>query len=238
VAQRSGAAIDGRLAETASGRPIVGARILLQTIGSEPTRPPPTRTVVGTVPANARFAMLGMRVNTECYCSGANDLMVGDLTYSDSGGVRERTGVPAPPERPQVTAAPGLAAPGPLIRITEIGSQQVARVVVKPDQHFGFNSPMFAVTPGAQFSFSAPLGALGDGGLFGTVVVIWFDADRHGLSRAYLRLPRDLSDVASAITGADGRFAFPASVVRAPGRGLRLEFDGGAADRGAVAYPR
>ena len=41
---------------------------------------------LGTVPSAARFAIIGMRVNSECLCGGLNDLMVGNLRYAESAG--------------------------------------------------------------------------------------------------------------------------------------------------------
>jgi hypothetical protein len=232
VIDRSSNALGGRLVEMASGRPVAGARITLETLGADPKQPPPLRTATGSVPAKARYAILAMRVNSECHCAGSNDLMVGDLTFTESDGITQRYSISAPPPRlPLAVKAAGT------VRIDDLGGERVARLAVGPDQQFSFNSPVFAVTPGAQFTFTVPLGAVGDGGLFGTVAVIWQDADRHGLLRTIIRLTRDVAGVATTTTDADGRFVFPSQDGRGVGaRHLRLEFDGGPGDRGAVFY--
>jgi hypothetical protein len=228
---RSATRLHGQLTEASSGRPVAGARITLQVLGSDPSRTPPIRTVTGTVGPRARYAILGLRVNTECLCGGDNHLLIGPLTYGDSEGVRQTVPVPMP------AGGQAIGSNTPLVRAHSIGGEEIARVTVRPDQHFAFNSAVFPVMPGAHFAFAVPMGAVGEGGLFGTVTVIWLDADHHGLYRTVIRLPDDATEVATVTTGADGRFDFPARDVESlAGRRLKLEFQGNPADRGAVAY--
>lgn len=232
-ATRSAGGVHGRLVD-AAGRPVVGAHIRVQAIGADPSRPLPVRTVSGSVPPNARFAILGMRVNTECVCDGANDLFVGDLTYRETAGgnARQSYDMPAAAARLQAGAKGGA-----VIQSVAIGGQPAVHVVVRPHQKFGFNSPQFSVTPGAHFEYGAPLGAVGDTGLFGAVVIIWLDANQHGIARVDITLPSDRTEVTTVTTGAGGQFVLPPQAVRAAsGRSLRLEFDGDGRERGAVAY--
>ncbi|HVC60822.1 MAG TPA: hypothetical protein VND19_10730 [Acetobacteraceae bacterium] len=233
VATRSNAGIQGRLVD-AAGRPVAGARVRVQVIGADPSRPLPVRTVSGIVPANARFAILGMRVNTECNCAGANDLMVGKLAYAETAGGDVRQTYDMAAQAPRLQAG---SKGGAVVRTAANGGRPAAHVLVQPGQKFGFNSPAFPVTPGAHFEFKVPLGAVGNTGLFGTVAVIWLNAKQQGLSLASILLPRDMTEAATVTTGADGRFVLPRQVAKAAGgRRLRLEFEGSAGDRGAVAY--
>ena len=232
-ATRSASGVQGRLVD-AAGRPVVGAQIRVRAIGADPSRPLPVRTVSGIVPPNARFAVLGMRVNTECACDGANDLFVGDLTYAETAGgsARQSYGLPAEAARLQAGAKGGAT-----IQPVAIGGRPAAHVVVRPSQKFGFNSPPFPVTPGAHFEYRVPLGAVGDTGLFGAVAMIWMDANQHGISRVDITLPSDRTEVTTVTTGAGGQFVLPPQAVQAAsGRRLRLEFDGDGRERGAVAY--
>ena len=102
-ATRSAGGVQGRLVD-AAGRPVAGAHIRVQAIGADPSRPLPVRTVSGIVPPNARFAILGMRVNTECDCDGANDLFVGDLTYLETAGGSARQSYSMPAEAARLQA--------------------------------------------------------------------------------------------------------------------------------------
>ena len=82
-----------------------------------------------------------------------------------------------------------------------------ARVVVGPEQNFGFNSEVFAVTPGAAFTFRAAIGAITGGGLFGSATLIWLDSNRAGLLRTNILVTRDATEVAQGSTDSEGRFA-------------------------------
>jgi hypothetical protein len=235
VAARSPTAVNGRL-EGAGGEPIAGARILLAVLGSDLSRPPPIRIATGTVPATARSAIIGMRVNTECNCAGNNDLVVGVLTYSETGNGHVRISYDVPAEAQHLQAGAG---PGPVIRAGTVGTAPIARVVVPADQHFGFNSATFPVTPGASFRFSVPLGAVGDSGLFGSVTLIWLDADQHGLFRTDVLLPSDVANIATTTSDADGRFSFASTDVEpTKGRPVRLEFNDSAPYRKSITYIR
>ena len=38
----------------------------------------------GTVPAKAKTAIMGIRINCECLCDGTSDLLVGKFNYQES----------------------------------------------------------------------------------------------------------------------------------------------------------
>ena len=73
--------------------------------------------------------------------------------------------------------------------------------------------------------------------MFGAVVLIWLDANQHGIARVDITLPSDTTEVTTVTTGAGGQFVLPPQAVQAAsGRRLRLEFEGDGRERGAVAY--
>lgn len=198
VVQRTATGVQGLLSQV-SGQPVAGARISIDVLGDDPSRPPLARDVSGTVPPKARFAVLGLRVNTECWCSGANDLLLGTLSYQETSGGSVRYAYRyAPPARTQA----GLAVTPDLI-----ADQPLVHLKVAPGGSVGFNSPVFPVTPGAQFRFQVPLASLNGSGMFGTAAVIFMDARQQGFQRANITVGNDAAPAAAAVTDVSGRFA-------------------------------
>jgi hypothetical protein len=204
AAERMPEAVRGQLLDD-HGQPVPHAGLTLRVIGSVPTQPPPVRIAAGAVPAQARYAMIGLRVNMECNCAGRNDLLFGDFTYTETNGAPEDTQSYSLPT--EAVKHRGQPWDGVRVWPVETSHGLAARVVAAPDQRFGFTSDVFPVTPGAAFSFRAPMGAVSGGGMFGTAFVLWLDSHRHGLLRTDLTLTRDAADVARGSTDADGRFA-------------------------------
>jgi hypothetical protein len=226
--QRSAAGVQGRLLQ-AGGQPVPGARIAIVALGDDPNLPPPVRSVAGTVPPQARFAVLALRVNSECWCSGANDLLFGPLSYRETAGGSVRYEFRDTPPRPE----PGIAATPEVI-----GGQALLHLKVAPNRNFGFNSPAFAVTPGARFQFDVPLGSLNGDGLFGSAAVIWLDAQRQGFKRDGIQVGNDAAPIAAAVTDASGNFA--AALPEAAHwrqRPLLLDYAGSPSLRAAYASP-
>jgi hypothetical protein len=230
LANRTGNGVSGRLLD-AAGRPVGGASVTVQVLGMDPTKPPPVRSVSGSVPAAAHFAILALRVNSECLCSGPNDVAFGDFTYTQAGTVAARDTYSFLPEARQ---SPAVRNDGVVLRVETIGGQAFTHIVVGPTQSFGFNSPQFAVTPGTHFTFSAPIGAVGDLGMFGSASVIWLTADGKGVSRSRMEVGASPAAVGIVRTNASGGFglALPANLL-GPGRPLRLYYPGSASLRAA-----
>ena len=229
VAVRAGAAVRGQLTDE-RGKPIPNAKVVLRVVGVAPGLPPPVHSVNGIVPAKARFAIIGMRVNVECLCAGPNDLLVGDLRYTESAGgtVVQQYDLPAEAERHSGHLWNGIE-----MATEVIGGHPFAHLVVSPDHHFGFNSPMFNVTSGAHFDFQVPMAAVSGGGMFGAATIIWFDDPKHALNVTRIYLGRDGVPVGSAVTGTDGHFSI-AKTSKAQGGGVEIEFGGDAPRRGSL----
>jgi hypothetical protein len=196
--QRSAAGVLGRLTAL-GGHAVPGARIVIDALGVDPRSPPPLRSVAGTVPPQARFAVLGLRVNTECWCAGENDLLLGTFSYRETaeGSAHYEYRYAAPPRiKAGVVAMPASEVNLPLVRLK-----------VAADRNLGFNSPAFPVTPNAKFQLQVPLGSLNGEGMFGTAVVIWLDAQQKGFRRDNIRVGNDAAPIAAAVTDASGSFA-------------------------------
>jgi hypothetical protein len=221
-ARRDGVGWRARLVDDA-GHPLAGEKVRIARLGLRPSEPPPLRTVSGTVPREAAAAILGWRVNTECRCAGDNDLLLGDVTYSETEGgtashnlrIADLVGKPRADAIELTAASTGVAA---------------TRLHVGPSQHFMHNSPRFPVTPGAHYEFRAAIGARNIEGLHGNATLIWLDRDGKGLSRTNLGDEGDRITVASTMTDADGSM-----FVTGGGQSQELSFTGTPALRPAVA---
>jgi hypothetical protein len=220
VAQRGAGAITGQLLDQA-GHPVAGATVSMTAPSFDPAKPLALLTVSGTVPAKALTAIMGIRVNCECLCDGSNDFYVGKFSYQETAGgtVSQTLDYPAeiqahPPQNIKYDAE-------------TIGGDAVAHLVIPPDQTLGANSPAFTVTPGAQFTFQASADLVSGDGLFGKILVIWLDAQKHGFGTATITVNRHLDDAGSAVTGPDGKFALPLPASSAAAAGpLHLRYEG------------
>jgi hypothetical protein len=221
--------VQGRLTQV-NGQPVPGAQVVIDALGDDPDRPPPLRSTSGTVPPQARFAVLALRLNTECWCSGPNDIVFGPLTYRETAGGSvhyEYRPEAAPRQQARVVATP-----------VALANQTLMHVKAAPTDVYGFNSAVFPVTPGAQFQFQVPLAALNGHGLFGTTAVIWMNAQKQGIKRAVITVGSDPAQITTAVTDATGSYtaALPkgASWQQRP---LLAHFAGSPTLRAAYAAP-
>ena len=219
-AHREGAGWRVRLID-AAGRPLVGQKVAIARLGVDPSGSPPVRSVSGAVPKEAAAAILGLRVNAECFCAGANDLLLGDMTYEESGGGSVKQTLR--------TADVAKAVRGEGIAVTAASGGDI-RLQVRREQQIVDNSPKFAVTPGAHYDFRVPLGSVNGDGLSGTATVIWLNAEGKGLSRSNLGDDGERTPAGAATTDRDGGFS-----VNDDGSAQELSFAGGAELRPALA---
>lgn len=231
IAHRTADGISGQLIGP-EGLPVPGAKVDLEAVGYDPARPLPLRVVSGVVPAHARYAILGMRVNQECLCAGPNDIVVGALNYTESegGNIRYTYDLPAAARRRQ-----GHPWNGVLVATVNPGGELAAHIIVTPDQKFGFNSPMFPVTPGARFEFRVPTASATGAGMFGAVTIIWLNGDRRGFRRTDIAPEPEVLALTTAVTGRQGGFIFPPLALHeATIRVVRLAFSGTDTMRGTI----
>ncbi len=200
IARLTGHTVTGRLADKA-GEPLQNASILLESHGAANDLPPAVQSASGVVPRDARFAIIGMRVNTECLCSGANDLLFGDLEYHENGHIVQTYKLVR-----ELAPHASKGWNGAKVAIEHLEGHDYVHLVVSPDHTFGINSDMFAVTPEAKFLFQVPLSAVHGDGMFGTATLIWFDAARHGLERTNILVGPEDRLVGSCKTTFDGTF--------------------------------
>jgi hypothetical protein len=226
--QRKDTIISGRLTD-ASGAPIPGAEIAINRMGVAPGQVPPTRSVKGVVPATARFFLIGIRVNDECNCNGTNDLLIGDIVYTELRGGIVRQTFPLASDLMRRGGSSGFATP------ESVAGVPLAHLQIAIGQSFQTNSATFAVTPGVDYMLTAPLGSANGGGMFGSVIIIFLDADKAGISRAYLTLDESAVPTPIAKSGRSGRFSVNLAGEQAPC--LLLSYAGSPNHRAATAPP-
>ena len=219
-AQREGAGWRVKLVD-ASGHPLAAQKVAIARLGVDPARPPPVRSVSGTVPKEAAAAILGLRVNAECFCAGVNDLLLGDISYEESGGGSVKQTLPVA-DIAKVARGAGIA-----VAAAPVGG---IRLEVRREQQIIDNSAKFAVTPGAHYDFRVPLGSVNGDGLSGTATIIWLDGEGKGLFRTNLGDDGDRTPAGSVTTDRDGGFS-----VKDDGSAQELSFAGTAELRPALA---
>ena len=218
----------GRLLDEAAA-PIAGAEVLISRLGLDPTKQPPLRVLQAQTPGNAASALLGWRINDECGCAGANDLMLGVLTYAEPTGTRRTGSLSLPLLAAQTRVQIGAENVG-----TEVlGGTLVAHLQVAANQSFQWNGfSSFPVTPGALFSLSAPIGSVDGSGMFGYATVIFIDANGDGITRDFLEAPDTTEVTGAAPTDAAGDF-YVRLPIAAPGAhpAWRASYGGSASER-------
>jgi hypothetical protein len=165
-----------------------------------------TYTVTGTVPAQARTAMAGMRIHSECYlCSGSADVTVYSFQYSENT------------QRKPVTwdFSKGISgwSYGPGTPVLEPGfSGQALHIKAQTGQTPGMNSGGVTVTPGAQFKFQVVARVAPSSAGSGYFTLIWLNAGGAEPSREILMLEPQTRVLGSVTTGRDGSFSMANSL--------------------------
>jgi hypothetical protein len=161
-----------------------------------------TYTITGPVPAQAHSAIVGARVNSECYnCNGESDFTVYRFEYSENNGHKPSTW----------DFAKGISGwqYGPGVAVFDKGpSPYKEGLHIKADrgQALGFNSTAVAVTPKAQFTLrvTARVSPVSVGS--GYFTLIWFNAAGNEPSREVLPFEPNTIALGTATTAADGSF--------------------------------
>ena len=187
--ERSAKGIAGRVSDTA-GQPLAGRLVTLALLATQPQMASVLR---GTVPNGTTSAIVGLRVNTECQCSGANDIVIGRIVFTEESPNAQRRDT-------DVDLAQTLRRlPGG--RVRPYGDASV-RVTATPSQQVLANAKPLVVTPGAHFL------ALGRGhgpSSHGIVRNLDHHLDRDGRKRAQPQQPRYPAILPGCSEGRDGR---------------------------------
>ncbi len=189
---------------TAGRVPVAGANVQITARPTSGDGAIATYTISGRVPAAARTAIVGARINSECYnCDGPAELTVYSFQYSESGRV-------APAKMWDFADGMNgwLYGPGP----TRLDSglppyKQGLHVAAQPGRPLGFNSTPIGVTPEAPFTLqiTAQVSPISIGS--GYFTLIWFNGAGREPSREICLFQPPAQKLATATTRADGTFS-------------------------------
>jgi hypothetical protein len=218
VLQRTGGRLQGELTDTA-GHPLTAAPVTLSAQLPGSPDAPILHTRSGQVPPKAADAILALRINAECNCSGPTDIAIGPVRYRDdrTGQIVQRAFRPP--------SAPDAATP--------------TRFQAEPGQPITQNAPGFPVTADNPFTLQVPMRTNLASAGSGYVALIFLDARGKEVER--LRFPFDPAEwpIGTVTTDAQGRFSLlpDANTLRAS-VGFRADFPGDAQHRTASATLR
>jgi len=216
-AQFVGRGVHGKLF-TPDGKPVAGVTINGYKHGVDFTQPLPVQVVTGVVPATSVQAIIGVRVNVECNCTGTNDLLLGNLSYQESQGGTSR----------YTTSFPTTASVqnGVILGGEYVGGTLVNRIIALSPNWTLWNSNVFPVTANAQYQWTIPAATVGGVGWAGNVILIFIDASGNGTRITVVPAPGKAL-VSTTVTAADGTFALPKLPRAVDGPNpVSVEFDG------------
>ncbi len=208
--RRDGDRLSGRLTDIA-GKPVHGGKVdFIAVAGNSPKEKSP-RNVSGEVPATAAKALVALRINTECGCSGPASIDLGAVTYRDSGS--------------NVTLqAPLLPNRGDNLITANLG-QIVSR-----------NSAPFPVTPGSHFSFDVLMGATEASANSGYVALVLLNASGAEVLRLRVPFQSASLNLGSSVSDSGGNISMDLPVnLSSSITGFRARYSGGDGYRGATA---
>jgi hypothetical protein len=199
-------------------QPLAGAPVTLAAELSGASGAPVLHTRSGRVPPNARSAVLALRINVECDCSGLADVGIGPVRYHDDriGQTVERAFRP-----PSASAA------------------TLARFQAEPGQSITQNAPGFPITADNPFTLQVPMRTNLASAGSGYVALVFLDAQGTEVER--FRLPFEPAEqpIGTVTTDAQGRFSLlPDPDTLRASVGFRAEFPGDEHHRTASATVR
>jgi hypothetical protein len=162
-----------------------------------------TYILTGPVPEQARTAIVGARINSECYnCNGPSDLTIYSFQYSENTQRKPFTW--------DFTNGISGWLFGPGAAVFDSGPPPYTKglhLKAQPGQALGINSTTVAVTPKAQFTLrvTARVSPISAGS--GYFALIWFNAAGNEPSRETILFQPKTQGLGTATTAADGSFS-------------------------------
>jgi hypothetical protein len=195
----NGTQVSGVLSSGGTG--VAGASVQLTSQAISGTGTVATYTISSNIPSEASIALVGARVNTECYsCNGSADLTVYSFSFNDSQDPQTvwnftngLTGWP-------VYNGPAVFDNGP----APYGKG--LHMTAQPGQTLTLNSSYIGVTPGAFYTFqvTARVSPVSVGS--GYFTLIWFNAQNAEVSRENIMFEPATQALTTATTASDGSF--------------------------------
>jgi hypothetical protein len=201
----NGAQLSGKLTAGFRGVPGAGIQITAQPLSGNGTIA--TYAITGPVPAAARTALVGARINSECYsCDGSVDLTIYSFQYSENNQRKPSTwdfskGING-----------WLFGPAPVFDSVPSPYTQGLHIKAVAGQAMLLNSTTVAVTPKAEFTLrvTARVSPLSAGR--GYFTLIWFNAAGNEPLRETILFQPKTQTLGAATTAADGSFNIRSSL--------------------------
>ncbi|MEZ4595607.1 MAG: hypothetical protein R3C32_01550 [Chloroflexota bacterium] len=204
----------------AGGPPVAGATVTLVALPTRGDGLVADYRVTGTVPQGATRAVVGLRINTECDCSGRVAMRLDAVSYREGHGTRDLV--------PNGSFAGGFVGWGSWgtarARLVGRGAATGLEVRATARQDYGLDSGAFRVRPGARFraTFTARVGPASAGHGYFDVVFLGRDGEVRRftlpLAPASITVGRDRTDGAGTYLD---RATGPAARLLSADRGLR-----------------
>jgi hypothetical protein len=211
----------GSLADR-TGRPIVNAAVGITVQEDGRFGQLTVRELRGAVPQTARTALVGLRLNSECECSGNGEVGLGTITYTENGGsVATR----------RLANPNGLVAGG-----GHADPEAPAQFIATAGRPIVVNSQSFAVTPAQTYELKVPMRATPEAAGAGYVSLMFLGTDGKEIKRDRVPISQGESRRALVLTDPTGNFQYGGTAVR-PG-GLAAIFAGDKNFRAAAAFDR
>lgn len=212
--QRTENRVVGRLTDN-SGKPIAKATVTVTAHDVRGLSSLQSKEIRGTVPADARSALIGVRIDVEgvCACSGDVDAKIGAVEYRDD----------------QVSHR--VLFPGSVHNVREFRTSRGKPVMI--------NSQPFPVTPGAGYSVAVQATTTEQSEAAGYVAVIFLGEDKKGLQRQMWYFRPNEESVGTVTTDDEGRFASPIPPnIAHLGAKISVHYNGDSERRGAISTPQ
>jgi hypothetical protein len=202
----SGAQLRGKLTAGSAAVPGANIQITAQPVSGKGAIA--TYTITGTVPETARTALVGARINSECYsCNGPTDLTIYSFQYNENTQHKPATW-------DFVKGITGWVY-GPGAPVFESGQAPYGHglhVTAKPGQVLMINSTAVGVTPKAQFTMRVTARVSPSSAGSGYFTLIWFNAAGNEPLRETLLFQPKTQTLGTATTASDGSFAIANSL--------------------------
>jgi hypothetical protein len=163
---------------------------------------------IGTVPQTAYSANIGLRLNTECDCSGDGEVGVGTITYSDDGGSLATRRFP----NANAATSNGLEPNAPTQFVATAGRPTIS------------NSQSFPVSSGRNYRIKVPMRATPEAAGAGYICLIFFGRDGKEMRRDRIPISQGESRRVTIPTDQNGTFQYDGTDVLP--NAIEVVFDG------------
>ncbi len=181
---------------SSKGKSVPGVQLFAYAVDDGVFNIATTPSLTNTVSSGATYALIAVRINTECECNAPANIWLGPTKYIDgtSNTITTTTVVP-----------------------------QSQRIVVPAGQSLAVNSASFPVTPGDTFSFSAPMQLAYSSNNSGYVAVVFLDGAGVEIERLVLPFQAGRQLIGAKTTDQLGQFTITA---KPPSSITTFEFNG------------